>query len=267
MLLGILAKRAEKLIADNAPAILTAIGVTGTLTTAVMAARAAFESRGIIENEEMSRSVSTEPEYEPMTKIEKAELVWKLYIPAAISAGMTVAAIIAVNRIGARQVAAMASAYGLAEKALDQSVKRFEEYKKKTVEVIGEDREEEIRNRVVQEHYDKTPTIPTVFVGSGKFLCLDEQSGRFFRANREDIREAVNDLNEMIHGDDYASLSDFYHKVGLEEIADSDNVGWTTDRLARLEWGHGINKEGEPFFSYRFEVPPTPLFHRPSSAY
>lgn len=265
MLLGILAKRAEKLVADNAPAILTAIGVTGALSTAVLSARAAFTSRGVIENEEMARSVSTEPDFEPMTKLEKAELVWKLYIPAAISAGMTVAAIIAVNRIGARQVAAMASAYGLAEKALDQSAKRFEEYKKKAAEVVGEDKAKEISESVSRDRFDKSFTGPSVnFVGSGKFLCLDKHSGRFFRSTREDIREAVVSVNEMIQHDGSASLTDFWKRIGLDSTSESDEFGWNTDQLLELDWDHGINLEGEPFLSYKFRYAPESKHYRSS---
>jgi hypothetical protein len=253
MLLGILAKRAEKLIVDNAPAILTAIGVTGTLSTAWLTAKAAIKTTKLIEAEEAARAESTEP-YEPMTKADKAELVWKLYIPAAISAGMTITAVILSNRVGARRAAAVASAYGLAEKAL-------EEFKKKTRETVGEDKEREIRTAIAKDVVDKAIDREIHFVGSGNFLCVDAYSGRPFRATREDIRAAVNTINSQIHGDNYASLTDFWNELGLEGTSESDNLGWNTDQLIAVDIDGGIAKDGEPFILYTFRNPPKPRYH------
>ena len=255
MLLDILAKRVEKLIVENASVILTTIGVSGVMSTAALAARAAFKSAEVIKTEELARAVTVDgeemtdhPDYVPMTSKDKAALVWKLYIPAAISAGMTIAAVIGVNHIGAKKAAAMASAYGLAEKALD-------EWKKKTKEVAGEEKTKEIRESIVRDRFDRSFPDP-IIVGTGKFLCLDEHTSRFFRSTREDIREAVVSINEMIQHDGSASLTDFWRHIGLESTAESDEIGWDTDALLELEWGHGISKEGEPFLSYKFRTAP-----------
>lgn len=261
MLLDILAKRVEKLIVENASVILTTIGVSGVVSTAALAARAAFKSAEVIKTEELARAVTVDgiettdhPDYASMTSKDKAALVWKLYIPAAISAGMTVAAVVGVNHIGAKKAAAMASAYGLAEKALD-------EWKKKTKEVAGEEKTKEIRESITRDHFDKSFVTTPVIVGDGaKFLCLDQHSGRFFRSTREDIREAVVSINEAIQHDGYASLSDFWRHIGLESTTESDNVGWDTDQLLELDWSPGIDKSGEPFLSYKFRYPPKNKF-------
>ncbi len=49
------AKRTEKLVADNSPAILTAWGVTGTLTTAYLTGKASFRAADLLAKDERRR--------------------------------------------------------------------------------------------------------------------------------------------------------------------------------------------------------------------
>ncbi len=83
-----LVKKSEKPITDNSPAILTAIGVTGTLTTAYLTGKATFKAAEILQAEF--------EEYRPCTTKEKAQFVWKLYIPAARRVPIRLAVTIAV---------------------------------------------------------------------------------------------------------------------------------------------------------------------------
>ena len=126
-------RRAEKVVADNSPLIMTVIGVTGTMAAAYLAGKASFKAAQLLAEED--------PHME--TK-EKALLVWKLYVPAAGTVAITVAAIIFSHHVSARRAAALASAYALSEKA-------FEEYREKVVTKIGEKKELAVRDEIAQD--------------------------------------------------------------------------------------------------------------------
>jgi hypothetical protein len=113
MTLGEITKRVGKLAQDNSPAVLTAIGVAGTLTTAFLTGRASYKAAELIQEHNEKQDVHDLW----MPPKDAFRLVWRLYVPAASSAILTVAAIILANRIGTRRAAAMAAAYAITEKA------------------------------------------------------------------------------------------------------------------------------------------------------
>lgn len=228
-------KKIPKLVADNSPAILTAIGVTGALTTAYLTGRASFKAADLIKSEQTRIDYGPEP-YTLELK-DKARLCWKLYIPAASSAILTVGAIIAANRVGMRRAAALAAAFQLTERA-------FEEYKSKVVEKLGEKKEEAIRAEVAQDRVTRSSEV--VIIGSGSVLCMDLYSGRHFLSDMETIKKAENDINyEVIHNN-YASLSDLYVMLGLPPTSMSDEVGWNVDKMLDIKITTALTEDGRP---------------------
>lgn len=137
-----LTRQAEKLLHDNSPVILTAIGVSGTLSTAYLVGVASYEAAHVHDADDIQGF-----EHDRKQKIVR---VWKLYIPAAISATLTVGCIIAANRVGSKRAAAAYSVLSVTEKA-------FSEYKDKVVETIGERKERTIQDAVVQDRVNANP--------------------------------------------------------------------------------------------------------------
>src|SRR5690349_5429579 len=97
-----------KFTADNSPTILTALGAVGTLTTAYLAGKASFKAAQILDDYD---TISIQENRPPLDAKDKVAVVWKLYIPAASTAIVTVTSIILANRIGTRRAAALAAAY------------------------------------------------------------------------------------------------------------------------------------------------------------
>uniref|UniRef100_A0AAU7GXP3 Uncharacterized protein n=1 Tax=Streptomyces phage Scarif TaxID=3158858 RepID=A0AAU7GXP3_9CAUD len=226
--LSALFKRAGKVAAENSPAILTAIGVTGTLTTAYFAAKGAFKAAEVIREAENERCVNNE---ECLTTQEKVEVTWKLYVPAAASAAMTVAAIICANRISERRTAALASAYSVAQNGI-------KEYREKVVEKVGKKKEQEITDEVAADRIRNAPPSTTeIFIGNGgSTLCYDRWSGRYFAGDIESVRSAVNDFNAKVINETYASLNEFWELVGLPSVTGGSELGWNTDRLLEVDY-------------------------------
>ena len=246
-----LVKRAEKLAVDNSPVILTAIGVTGTITTALFAGRASFKAAQIIAEEERAARESTGDEGYTCNTRRKFDLTWKLYIPAIGTGVLTVACIIAANRIGTRRAAAMAAAFSLSEKA-------FTEYKEKVIEKLGDADEKKVRDEIAQDRVNRNPlsSREVIITGNGDVLCHDSITGRYFQSNVESLRKAQNDINAQINHDYYASLSDFYNLIGLPDTKYSGEVGWNSDVQLELKFSTVLSEDGRPCISLEFEVYP-----------
>lgn len=73
---GFLAKRAEKLVADNSPAILSAVGATGVAITAFLVGKATFRAAKILSDEEAANRKFQEDT--PITNVELVEEEGKL---------------------------------------------------------------------------------------------------------------------------------------------------------------------------------------------
>lgn len=243
------ARRAGKLIADNSPVLLTAVGVTGVITTAYLTGKATFKAAEILgENESYS---------EPLTPKEKVSLTWKCYIPAMGTMAATIFVVIAANRVGSRRAAALAAAYSLSEKA-------FEEYRSKAVDRLGGKKEQELRDELAQDRVNRSPkeSREVVMVGPGSVLCYDEFTGRYFLSDMETIRKAVNDVNEQVINDSYASLSEFYHKIGLTQTSFSEDVGWNLDKLLEVKYTSVLTDTGKPCLAIDFTVAPVRHYNR-----
>lgn len=245
-------KRLEKLASDNSPLILTAIGVTGTITTAVLTGRAAFKAAEILHDDEL-----TSPNVYEQTVKTKVALTWKLYIPAIGTGVLTVTCIVLANHIGTRRAAALAAAYSVSERA-------FAEYKDKVVEKLGEKKELAVRDEIAQDRVNNNPigSREVVITGNGDVLCYDSISGRYFQSNVEALRKAQNDINAVILSDMYASLYDFYDIIGIPTTPYSNEVGWNVDTLLNLSFSTVMSTDGRPCVSLDYTVYPIRDYNR-----
>lgn len=229
-----LTKQAEHLIKRNSPAILTGLGVTGTITTAYLASRATLEVSGTL----LDKSYG-------FSKRQKAKLVWKKYIPAVATGTATIGCIVFATRINSKRTAALAAAYSLSERA-------FIDYKDKVVEQLGERKEQKVRDEVAQDHVRATAPGPSVVLsGYGDILCCELYTGRYFKSDMEKLRKAQNDLNAELILNGLSSLSDFYHLVGLAKTSNSDHIGWV-EQLMELQFSHALTDDGRPCLTFEY---------------
>lgn len=273
--LSALFKRAGKVAADNTSAILTAIGVTGTVAGVYLAAKGGIEAAGLLKEAEetkeadfLSKSLKDvaegeEPEGvsfispESLTFEEKFNATWKCFAPAVGCVVLSVTAMICANRVGNRRTAAMASAYSVVEKA-------YSEHRAKTVETVGKKKEQEIRDKIAQDRRDDHPIDKTTMVitGKGPTLCYDKWNDRYFNSSKNAIDAAVNEFNREVINNTYGSLTDFYHILNVPGTGHSDYIGWNTDKLLELEVSGTLDKEGQPCLQIDFRTNPIDRFDR-----
>lgn len=248
------AKILEKLAIDNSPVLLTAVGVVGTIGTAVLAHRAATKAQIWRKHEVDQRNRESQIAQvmpEEITRKEHFQNTWKLYIPTAISGATTVGCIVMANRIGTKRAAALAAAYTLSEKA-------FAEYREKVVERIGTKEHDKIRNELVEDRIRKMPPSEgnVLMVSGGDHLFMEMYSARYFRSDIETVRRAVNDINFKINTYGYASVSEFYDLLGLAHTQVSDEMGWNRDKMMDVNFDPVLSEDGQPCVGISFITVP-----------
>lgn len=253
MSLSDIAKSIEKFALNNSPALLTATAVTGTVTVAVLSGKASFKAAQLIAEAESEIIWNDEEEMvrRQLEPKEKFELVWALYIPA-VSVGMTtIFAIIAANQIGTRRTAAMAAAYSVSDKA-------FSEYREKVVEKLGQKKEQNVRDEIAQDRVTANPPTQQqiLMVGDSEVLCYDQFSGRYFNSSMETIKQGQNDTNYQIINEGYASLNDFYDRIGLEHLNVGDEFGWSTDKPLEVKISTVLSTDQRPCISVDYHTTP-----------
>lgn len=241
----------ERLVSDNSPLILTAVGVVGTVTTAVLTGKAsikAFEDTHAVSHEDEIIALN-------LTKVEVVKRVWKHFIPAVATGSLTIAAIVGANRIGTRRAAALASVYAVTEKA-------YAEYKDKVIETIGEKKEQKVRDEIAQDRVSKLPGANEVIIMGTDVLCCDLLSGRYFESTMEDLKKAQNDLNYRILNDSYASLSDFYNLIGLSSTKYSEETGWRSYEPLELQFSTTLADDMRPCLAISFNIEPIRNYYK-----
>lgn len=228
----------------NSPLILSAAACVGTLTTAYLAARASYKAANVIRtHEEQNPPAANQKE----RLKERTRLVWRLYIPPAISTISTIGVVVGANRMGHKKTVATQAALSFVEQG-------YALYRDKVAEELGPRKDQSIRDKVIADQVAANPP-PGVDVltptGSG-VLCCELFTGRYFICDIEKLRRAVNDINAQLLKHDYATFDDFYWLVGLKPTAVSGNLGWSADKLMELIFSSALIEEGRPCMTFEY---------------
>lgn len=254
-----LIKVAEKYTVDNAPTIVSAFAVTGTLTTAFLTGKATFRAAEIIAAEKAKRELFEPAILEQMSdldsKKEQAKLVWKEYIPPALAVVGTVACIVTANSISASRLAGMAAAYKLSEK-------QYAEYKDKVMEKLGLQDEKRMRDEINEEYVRSNPPSDDIQVlaTEDEVVFLEKWTGRYFRSKMHIIKAAQNEINASLVRNNYATLSDFYDEIGLARTQVSGEMGWSLDNHMDLDFTTALADGGSrPVIVMEYSNLPNPI--------
>lgn len=257
MSIATLTRRAKQVMSDHSPAILAGAGIAGTVVTAILSGRAGYKAGYQMAQEDDTITTSAEDQTKKERYKHVAQRTWKLYMTPAVSGVGTVVAIAAGNKVSTGRTAAMAAAYSITDKA-------FTDYKAKTVEVLGEKKEQtDIRDKIAQDQVSSTGERGSlVILNSGEVLCYDSFTDRYFNSSMERLKKAQNDTNYQILHNVYVSLSEFYDKIGLPPTSYSDELGWTSDNLLELHFTTVMTPDDRPALSFNFHVDPVRNYDR-----
>lgn len=240
---------AKKTVSRRSPEILIALGVTGFVSTTVLAVKATPKALRLIEERKK------EERTDKLTALETVQTTWKCYVPAAVTGAASIACVIGANSVNVKRNAALATAYKLSETA-------FNEFKAKTLETVGEKKVQTIKEKIAQDKVDKNPPgeggKTVIITGNGTSLCYDGMYGQYFESSMDAIDKAVNRLNRKMFREQYVSLNDFYSELGVDTIPAGDDVGWniSKDGEISIEYSTAISKDGRPCLVMQYTVAP-----------
>lgn len=159
---------------------------------------------------------------ERLTKKEVFKTVWKCYIPPIIAVAVSIPCVVMGNRVLTKRNAALAAAYTISETAL-------QEYQNKAKEIVGEKKEQQIREATSKELVDKSyKKGTTVITGNGDSLFYDELSGRYFKSTWNKVLKSANELNAAaIGGTDIITINDWFQAIGLDPVNLGEERGWS----------------------------------------
>lgn len=215
------AKNLKSAVVKHSPAILTGLGITGMITTTVLAVKATPKALDIIADVKEQHECDTEK------KVIAKELITKvtpIYIPAMITGAVSVACLIGANSVHVKRNAALAAAYTISDTAL-------REYREKVVETMGKKKDKDIKDEIAKDklEHDPVQNHEVIITRRGTTLCYDCIFGRYFRSDMETIKRAITKINRTIVTDMYASLNDFYSEIDIPPVKIGDMIGWNID--------------------------------------
>lgn len=244
-------------LVKRSPEILTGIGIAGMIATTVMAVRATPKALHLIVEAE-DEKIENDETFIALSKKEIIQAAWKCYIPAAATGLLSIACLIGASSVNLRRNAALAAAYTLSESAL-------REYQEKTTALIGEKKEQAVRDAIAKDKIEKTPIgfSEVLITGGGESLCFDVFSSRYFKSDIEKLRKAENEMNFRLLNEDYVCLNDFYEEIGLSTTKIGNLIGWNVSKdKVELIFSSQLSEDGKPCLVLDFRSPPTYNFDR-----
>lgn len=240
-----------KFCKDNSSTILTGLGVTGVISTAVMAAKATPKALDILEEKEEYKQ---EHYGEPLTRFEKFLAVAPIYIPAALMGTATVACILGANHINQVKQANLMAAYT----CLDAS---YKEYRNKVKEVLGEKAAEQVDKEMEKERY----MCEQFGDPSEKRLFYDEFSNRYFEMSIYEVLKATYDANRMYGVLGEMSLNQLYEFFNLSPTEVGESLGWNAAKdwecfgfsWIDIRWEQIQTPDGLEAFGICFNIDPS----------
>lgn len=233
-------------ICKHSPEILTGIGITGMITSTVLAVKATPKALYLLEEAEKNKQ-------DKLDTKEVIQTVWREYLPSAITCVISTSCIIGACAVNHKRNAALATAYTLSEKALTT-------YKEQVIKTIGEKKEKSIRDAINQDKVDKEPvdSKQIILTSKGNTLCKDSISGRYFRSDLDTIRKIINELNRKMMNENTISINEFYDAIGLDHIKEGNNIGWSIEKgLIELDFSACIVNDDEPCIVIDYNIIPT----------
>ena len=233
-------------VRKHSPEILVGLGITGMLSSMVLAVKATPKALSLIDDQKLRLGE------EKLTPIETIKVAWKSYVPSGILSILSISCIIGATNINLRRNAALATAYTISERTLVN-------YKNKVIDAIGEKKEKKIQEELAQDKVDKNKINDNqvIITSNGETLCMDSLSGRYFKSDIETIRKAVNDLNRQLTFQHYISLNEFYDELGLKHIKNGSYMGWNLDDgLIEVYFNTALADNGQPCIVMEYDISP-----------
>lgn len=248
----------KSVITANSPVLLVGATITGVVATGVLAAKAGYKARGIVQEELDLRAKNFDDT--PLETKEIAKLTWLCYASPVLTGASTIASCLGLHMIHTKRHAALAGLYAITSGKL-------EDYKDEAEKLLGTKKTQQLNDVVAQKSADDHGFVNNelTLVEGGSELCYDDWSGRWFMSNMAQISQAMNEVNAMLLDEGELDLNTVYDRLGLTPLPMGTEFGWTkNDKLKRIDltYGNITSKDGRPAIAITFRHEPKPELGR-----
>lgn len=249
------AKAARRNVSRNASKILGGLAITGGITAVYFAVTATPKAMILLEEKKKELGVE---KLDAKTIIKTAGPV---YIPTAVSMGLSAVCTIGAIHVDERRNAALAAACTLSESALKT-------YQDKVVETIGKEKEQEIREAVTLDKIAKCPEPKNIPVAKGVksddisydqlVKCWESLSGNYIWTSKNALERALNGANKQLLSDFRVTENDLFDYLGMEHNRNGDLLGWDTENTLEIEtfYASKLDEDGMPCLVLDYATPP-----------
>ena len=208
---------AKVFLSTNSPAILTGLGITGVVATAVSTGKAVWAMRDV----------------EGDISINDIKDRWKTFLVPIALAGGTILCFIGINNKYGRILAAVTSVATLKEQELLDT-------KNAMGKILKGGDVEKVKQASAKEMLARNPQPDERLIiqsGHGNDLFYDPLSGRYFRSSMEAIKKGIKEVNEMLNNGNFVSISEVYNcwDIPGTELGDVVYLDPKTDPAFHLE--------------------------------
>lgn len=249
--------KAGFIVKKHSPEILVAVGVVGTVASAVMACKATLKVNEVTDETKRNLDKIHEAIHNGCTEAGEAYTVEdskkdltivyaqtgvkfvKLYGPAIAMGALSITSILAGHNILRKRNVALAAAYA----TVDNS---FKTYRNRLIDRFGKelDRElkydikaKEIEETVVQEDGTETTVKKTIQVAGSELaspyaIIFDDGCKGWTKdpeVNKFTLLQVQNWANEKLQAKGYLFLNDVYEMLGIPKTKAGHHVGWVYD--------------------------------------
>jgi Family of unknown function (DUF6353) len=232
--------RNSLLAQKNSPGILLAVGVVGMVGSTVLACRATLKMDEVVDeakNKLDTAKTLEHPDYSEKDRQRDISLIYfqsgvkiaRLYAPAIIVGGLSIAALAGSHRILSSRNAALTAAYTVLEKG-------FSEYRARVVEKYGEDEDRNLRYgsqqvQITDPDTGKKKTVTRVADGVPSIYArfFDEYSPSWSKEpeyNLIFLQCQQNWANDLLKSRGHVFLNEIYDMCGIPRSKAGAVVGW-----------------------------------------
>ena len=237
------------LLSKNSPGILFGAGLVGMVGSTVLACRATLKMDEVLEEQKARLDNVKSFEHSEygeghrkrdvtLLQFQTGVKIVRLYTPAIIVGGLSIAALTSSHRILTQRNIALTAAYT----ALD---KGFKEYRARVVEKYGEEQDEYFRYGTVEVERSNLDTgkkelVTRVAPGDPSIYArffdqLNPNWSRNIEYNLVFLKCQQQWANDILHARGHVFLNDVYDSLGIDRSQAGSVVGWVLDRNGKSD--------------------------------
>ena len=243
---------------NAAPTVLTVIGAIGVIATAVFAAKKAPEVKEKIEEAAEAKQEAFEQgeaDQQELTTMEKVKIAVPEYKGAIIVGTLTIGCVFGSNYINRRTIKGLTGSLALSTAALGN-------YRKATRNIVGEEKEKEIRQEIAKKSAEENKIAekqkaenkkrkekliiggPGTDIEQGYYWFYEPCGDVWIKSTKKIVERATERVNQILAKKGQVSMYDLYIRLGAQkqkQVTENLDVGWMKNYIWDFSKVEGID--------------------------